>query len=375
MADRGQAELQELDRVRQTVLAALGGDGMERLQPALLQPAGELLARYGEELRGRACVVSDTHGGELFLLPDYTVPICRMHRERGGGAGQFLYAGPVFRLPELEDGQVPVEEQQAGLEIFEEEATLEADSEVLGRTLAAVRDVAGQLTLTLGDAGIGPAILDTLRVSERRRQRLMRRIGQPQRLQALLARFVRAGKEPDRREDLDSFADPAQGEALLESALGGARHPVHRPAWSRGSRNARLAELASEREEAPLSEESAARVEKLLSLRGAFAPTLDRLMEAAPESPALDAAIRRLEIRATQLAKDGVNTGRLTLDPGLGSGLGYYDGLVFEICVGGRPVAGGGRYDRLAKESDLDLCAVGAAVWIERLLGVSAGRA
>ncbi len=373
MADRGQAELQELDRVRQTVLAALGGDGMERLQPALLQPAGELLARYGEELRGRACVVSDAHGGELFLLPDYTVPICRMHRERGGGAGRFLYAGPVFRLPELEDGQVPVEEQQAGLEIFEEEATLDADSEVLGRTLGALRDVAGPLTLTLGDAGIGPAILDTLKVSARRRQRLMRRIGQPQRLQALLARFVRAGKQPDRRVDLDSFADAEQGKSVLESTLEARGIPFigrRRPAEVA----TRLAELAAEREEAPLTEESAARVEYLLSLRGAFSPTLDRLKEAAPESPALDAAIRRLEIRAAHLATDGVETGTLTLDPGLGSGLGYYDGLVFEVRVGGRPVAGGGRYDRLAKESGLDLCAVGAAVWIERLLGASGGR-
>ena len=373
MADRGQAELQELDRVRETVLAALGGDGMERLQPALLQPAGELLARYGEELRGRACVVTDAHGGELFLLPDYTVPICRMHRERGGGAGRFLYAGPVFRLPDLEDGQVPVEEQQAGLEIFEEEATLDADSEVLGRTLSAVRDVAGPLTLTLGDAGIGPAILDTLQVSVHRRQRLMRRIGQPQRLQALLARFVRAGKAPDRSEDLDSFADAEQGETILGRTLE-ARGILFIRRRRPEEVAMRLTELAAEREEAPLSEENAARVKYLLSLRGAFSPTLDRLKEAAPDSPALDAAICRLEIRAAQLATDGVNTGKLTLEPGLGSGLGYYDGLVFEIRAGGRPVAGGGRYDRLARESGLDLCAVGAAVWIERLLGASGGR-
>ena len=370
MADRGQAELQELDRVRRTVLEALGGSELERLQPALLQPAGELLARYGEELRGRACVVSDAHGGELFLLPDYTVPICRMHRERGGGAGRFVYAGPVFRLPDTANGSMPVEEQQVGLEVFERHGTPEADATVLCRTISAVREVAGQFVVTLGDAGTGPAILDSFSISERRRTRLLRRIGQPQRLHALLERFTRLGEGQGRRESLEPFAAPDGAEAALDAVL------VNRGIPFIGRRGqdevaARLAELAAEREEAPISAEMATRIEALLGLHGPFGPALETLRKAAGESQALSAAIGRLEDRSRLLAREGIETSGLELDLRLGSDLGYYDGLIFEIWIDGRRVAGGGRYDRLARESGLDLSAVGAAVWIERLPGVS----
>ena len=370
MADRGQAELQELDRVRRTVLEALGGSELERLQPALLQPAGELLARYGEELRGRACVVSDAHGGELFLLPDYTVPICRMHRERGGGAGRFVYAGPVFRLPDTANGSVPVEEQQVGLEVFEKTRTPEADAAVLCRTIAAVRSVAGQFVVTLGDAGIGSAILDSFAISERRRTRLLRRIGQPQRLRALLERFTRVGEGQGRGESLEPFAEPKAAAAALDGALANRRIPFigrRRPEEVA----ARLVELAAEREEAPLPAETAARVEALLGLRGPFRPSLETLREAAGESEALSAAIGRLEDRSRLLAREGIESSRLELDLQLGSDLGYYDGLIFEIWMDGRRVAGGGRYDRLARDSGLDLSAVGAAVWIERFAVVS----
>lgn len=370
MADRDKAELEELGRVRRAVLEALGGSEMELLQPALLQPAGELLARYGEELRGRACVVSDAHGGELFLLPDYTVPICRMHRERGGGVGRFLYAGPVFRLPESQDGSMPVEEQQAGLEVFEENATPEADADVLGRTIAAVRAAPGRRTVTLGDAGIGPAILDSFQISERRRTRLLRRLGQPQRFRALLQRFTRVDGDSGRQVDLRPFVDPDRAEAALEDTLAARGIPFigrRRPAEVA----TRLLELAEEREEEPLSEETAARIEALLGLRGRFGETLEELRAAAEGSPALDAAIRRLEARSSRLAQEGVDPGELALDLQLGGDVGYYDGLVFEIRIDGRRVAGGGRYDRLARDSGLDLCAVGAAVWIERLPGTS----
>ena len=318
MADRGPGELQELDRVRRTVLEALGGGGIRRLQPALLQPAGELLARYGEELRGRACVVSDAHGGELFLLPDYTVPICRMHRERGGGVGRFLYAGPVFRLPDSRGGRLPIEEQQAGLEVFEERATPEADAEVLCRTIAAVRAVAGNPAVTLGDSGIGPAILDSFDISEPRRIRLLRRIGQPQRFRALLERFTCAEAGSDRMVDLEPFADPEQAETALAEVLATRNIPFI------GRRSPeevalRLSELAAEREEAPLSEALAARIEALLGLRGSFRPTLDSLKESAGESPTLEAAIHRLEDRAARLAQEGVDVRELALDLRLGA--------------------------------------------------------
>ncbi len=372
MADRSQAELRDLERIQERVLGALGGAGAERLQPAVLQPAGELLERYGEELRGRACVVSDAHGGELFLLPDYTVPICRMRREKGGRPGRFVYAGPVFRLPGSGDGRMPVEERQAGLEVFEAAGSPESDSDVLSRAIEAVRSVGGRPSVTLGDAALGPAILGSFEISERRRSRLLRRLGHPERFRALLQRFVRAERGGERRESLEPFA-PAEGAAeALEGVLAARGIPQ---VGRRGSGEvaARLAELAAERDEPPLPAETAERIDSLLSLRGSLFPTLDTLADAARDSSVLSGAMARLESRARRLAEAGFGPGDLALDLRLGGDVGYYDGMVFEVRVEGRLVASGGRYDRLARDSGLSLAAVGAAVWVERLLGAGAG--
>ena len=368
MADRAQAELRQLEHIRREALETLGGGTADQLQPALLQPAGELLARYGEALRARACVVRDAHGGELFLLPDYTVPICRMHRERGGGAGRFVYAGPVFRLPSSGDGRVPVEEQQAGLEVFEVEATAAAEADVLCRTVAAVR-TAGNPEVILGDAGIVPAILDSFEISRPRRTRLLRRAGQPQRLQALLDRFVHAQAGDGRGQDLDPFVDPGQAGNALEETL--ARRGIPHVGRRRPEEvTERLVELAAEREEPPLSSETASRIGMLLGLRGPLRRTLETLASLTGETASLGEAVNRVEASAAWLVREGVDPDRLSLDLRMGNDVGYYDGLVFEVRIEGCSVAGGGRYDRLARESGLDLCAVGAAVWIERLLGV-----
>ena len=370
MSGRDQAALDALDGVRRGVLAALGGAGAVRVQPSLLQPAGELLAGYGEALRGRACVVADAHGGELYLLPDYTVPICRMRREAGGG-GRFLYAGPVFRLPAAGGGSLPVEEQQAGLEVFTTEASAEADADVLCRTLEAARLAGRKLEVTLGDAGIGPAILDAFEMSERRRARLRRRISQPQRLHALLRRFTRGGAGGGRRAGLEPFADAGRAEARLAETLARAGTPFigrRRPAEVA----ARLGELAAEHGEAPLAEATASRIASLLATHGPFRPALAGLGDAIAGAPAAEAAIGRLQERARRLSRV-VDMDELGFDIRLGGEVGYYDGMVFEIRIAGRRVAAGGRYDRLARDTGLDLAAVGAAVWIERLLGAGSG--
>jgi ATP phosphoribosyltransferase regulatory subunit len=49
----------------------------------------------------------------------------------------------------------------------------------------------------------------------------------------------------------------------------------------------------------------------------------------------------------------------------------YYSGFVFEISRPGasRPVAAGGRYDRLFERLGTPVPGIGAAIWVDRLEG------
>jgi len=371
MADRIAAELRKLDHVTAEALAVLG-DGAERYRPALLQPAGELLSLYGEELRSRACVVSDAYGGELFLLPDYTVPICRMHRERGGGAARIAYAGSVFRLPAAGDSRMPVEERQVGLEVFEAAATAAADADVLCRAAEVVRAAGIDAVVTLSDAAMGTAILESLEISARRRTRLSRRFRQPRRLRALLRRFAEESVESGRSVDLAACASAVPARAWLDAEL--ARRQVPHVGCRRLSEIAeRLADLAAEQDEAPIAASAVATLESALAVRGALYSSLDRLAALSIRSAEFAAAAERLSQLGSRLERAGFPPEGLAFDLAVGGAADYYDGMVFEIGSGCRSMAAGGRYGGLVRASGLELSAVGAAIWVERLIEPGGG--
>jgi ATP phosphoribosyltransferase regulatory subunit len=84
-------------------------------------------------------------------------------------------------------------------------------------------------------------------------------------------------------------------------------------------------------------------------------------------------ALDAFDQRTGFLAARGVSVERCTFAAGFVRDLGYYTGFVFEAIdpkrAGGRPIIGGGRYDRLARRlgAATDIPAVGAAIWIDRI--------
>ncbi len=373
MTSRAGSALEDRERLRGRVMETLAGDDCERVQPSLLQPADDILSHYGEEIRARACVLSDAHGGELFLVPDYTVPVCRMHLERGGGAGRYVYAGPVFRMPAPGQGEAPVEEEQAGIEVYGEAEGVQAEAMVMRRTMDALK-AAGALgvEVTVGDVGLGRAALETVAMPDQRRERLRRRIGQPARFHELMQRYIgiQAEQLPPEREDLlERFAgveDEEAGEmaaAVLEER--GIPHLGQRTLEDIG---ARLATLAAERYEPPLDVEDAARINEILSLRDSY-PRAVEWLKAREEasSPGVASVIETLERRAEAMDKAGVDLAGMLLDARFVGELGYYDGFVFSARASNLPVAGGGRYDGLPKALGGSGSAVGAAIWTGRL--------
>jgi len=91
--------------------------------------------------------------------------------------------------------------------------------------------------------------------------------------------------------------------------------------------------------------------------------------------PALEAFHKRL----AAIQKLGLNDVSLRYRAGFGRRLDYYTGFVFEIRAAGkpdaRPLAGGGRYDRLLNllGAKQDVPAIGFAIWLDRLAKSGSG--
>ncbi|PKP67595.1 MAG: ATP phosphoribosyltransferase regulatory subunit, partial [Alphaproteobacteria bacterium HGW-Alphaproteobacteria-5] len=207
------AILAEAARLRGIFEAA----GAVPVETPILQPAEVLLDLYGEDIRARAYVTSDTLRGEQMLRPDFTVPVVQMHMTDGAEPARYTYAGEVFRRQE-EDARRANEYIQVGFEIFARAAPEEADAEVFALFCDILRPLG--LRAATGDIGILMAAVAGLRTSAARKTALLRHIWRPRRFRALIDRYAGRTPVPEARASLLAAADPMAGAAPLMGLRG-----------------------------------------------------------------------------------------------------------------------------------------------------------
>lgn len=343
---------EKLAAIRAPFLAA----GAEAVDAPLLQPLGLLLDLAGEALRARLFVVQAEGGQETCLRPDFTVPVARLHLDRGAASGRYVYEGKVFRAaPDSPD--LPEEFLQIGLERFDagDAAPSAADAEIVAIAWRAV-EAGGRkdLSLWLGDVALFAAFIDGLDLNPSLAARLKRAAARPRLLQAELAR---AGEPAAEASDSGGLAgvlaalSPAEAGQMLEEvwALAGVE-----PVGGRGPAEIaqRLVRRAEAQRAPALTLDQAEALRRFLAIEAEPADALAAVAAlAGPKSKALKQALRVWTQRLSHLSEAGVPIAHARFATALGHAFDYYDGLTFEIRAQGlgadRPIAVGGRYDGL----------------------------
>lgn len=364
-----------LDQLRARLTAA----GYGFIEPPILHDADLFLDLAGEDLRRRLFLTGAADGIELCLRPDYTIPVALHHLTAGDPrrTGAYAYCGPVFRQRSGETGEFT----QAGVESIGRTDRSDADAEMLALALDAVSLYGvSEPTIRIGDSALFAAILEALPVPEIWRRRLRRAFGDRARIATVLdqlsgeraaprpyAGFLAAVNGADHSaarkvvDDLLSLAGirPVGGRSAAEIA----ERFVEQAALTAGSESDRRA---------------ASMLRRFLAVRGSpdeAALSLGAI--AASDAPALTPAIERFVARTDRLLDHGIGPQRLDFAADFGRRLDYYTGFVFELYADdpatSKPVAGGGRYDRLLSlivsrdGSGADIPAVGFALWLDRL--------
>jgi ATP phosphoribosyltransferase regulatory subunit len=335
MAPRA-AILAEAARLRGIFEAA----GAVPVETAVLQPAEVLLDLYGEDIRARAYVTSDTLRGEQMLRPDFTVPVVQMHMTDGAEPARYTYAGEVFRRQE-EDARRANEYIQVGFEIFAREAPEAADAEVFVLFCDILRPLG--LRAATGDIGILMAAVAGLRTTGARKTALLRHIWRPRRFRALIDRYAGRTPVPEARAALLAASDPMAGAAPLM----GLRGPDEIAA--------RIKALHEDAAAGPLSGTEVELLDALLAVRETCPNALENLRDIAVDLPAIVPAVDRLARRLDALAARGLDVTQLDFEASYGrTQMEYYDGFVFGFHAEQRPdlppVATGGRYDALTRQ-------------------------
>lgn len=364
--------LAPVDRLRDL----LEGAGYQTVEPPLLHDADLFLDLAGEDLRRRIFLTSTNDGVELCLRPDYTIPVALHHITGGDPArkGAYCYAGPVFRQRTGETGEF----HQAGVESIGRADIVDADADILALALKSVAlfDLDAP-TIRIGDSALFAALLEALPLPEVWRRRLGRAFGDNALLQSQLD--LLAGRTSRDRPEVPELADGDRVSVLASVeemlAAGGLTSAGGRTAAEIADRYLEQAELVAGTDE----DVAAVRVlDKFLAISGTPDKAALAMGELAAEDvPALAVAVERFAKRTHGLVGHGIDTDGLTFAADFGRRLDYYTGFVFELGDpargDGKPVAGGGRYDRLLSlirnrdGTGADIPAVGFSLWLDRL--------
>lgn len=350
--------------------------GYHRADVPVLQPADPFLELSGEDIRRRLFLTSDEEGVELCLRPEFTIPAALAYLKAGvvGRRVDQVFCGPVFRHRPGESGEFT----QVSLESMGRTDREAADADVLAETFGAVSEAVGaaRLAITIGDLGLFSGVLDALSLDAATSRRLALALGEGR-----LTSLIDPAKIAERKESprglarysgvLDALkgADPVEAKAFVKDLLSMAG------ITATGGRSAediagRFLERARE-DAQTLGNEQGDILRQFLAIEGEPDDVTTRLraLGKAANLP-LDAELDRFEHRVGFIEARGLPLGAVKAAAGFARNMDYYSGFVFDIRLAerpDRPLAAGGRYDRLFERLGREVPAIGAAIWVDRL--------
>jgi histidyl-tRNA synthetase len=364
-------------RARATIEALLANHGYDPIDLPAIERRELYLRKLGEELVGK--VYEFSFGGrELALRPEWTASVLRAyvtHLQDQPLPLRLRYCGPVFRY-ERPQRLTYRQFTQLGVELVGGPAP-RADAEAIALACQGL-DAVGitDYRVVIGHVGLARTLLGGLGLPDRTLGALMWNV---ERLRTHGAAAVRERLAADQSAppaglELPPGLDNEQAAAWLLRVLEAMQIDLSTGTRTPEAVVQRLLRQTGRADEAPQIDRALELLEQLSRIRGApegALTQLDALFRSAGHAPKPGAELRAvLEL----LAAHGVPAERIALDCGLGRGLQYYTGLIFEIYdAADIQLCGGGRYDDLVQAlgGRQPVPAVGFAYGLERVGAVA----
>ncbi|MEE2700740.1 MAG: ATP phosphoribosyltransferase regulatory subunit [Chloroflexota bacterium] len=343
--------------VGETLQRFLARYGYREVEVPILEETELLLRKSGGELASKMYTFTDPGGHRVSLRPEFTSSIVRSYLEatpRDGHPVRLAYMGPVFRY-ELEGSAGQRQFTQVGAEIIGSDSAW-ADAELLAMAGRGISELGlRDWTLVVGDLGFIGLLLESMNLSDRGRMFILEsltELGQREDgIEKVKARAVGLGLITEGVNDrMPQTELPNEaGIAILERSLQpsstsaiGVRTPQE--IRERFSRKQLLSQNSGQLENAI---ELVARIAQIHGKPEEALALVRNLIDSKPALESLD----KLEMTLKALAQYGLDT-ECVLDFGLGRGIAYYTGIVFEIThpsLSDVSLGGGGRYDGLVQ--------------------------
>jgi histidyl-tRNA synthetase len=373
MRDVPPAQQRVLADLQAQLQAELSRWGYEFVDLPLLEHRELYLKKAGEELVGKLYDFTH-HGRGLALRPEWTASVLRSYLNALQSEPlplRLAYSGPVFRYERPQ--RVTFRQfTQVGVELLGGSAP-QADAEVIALACRGLERVGvGQYRLMIGHIGVIRALLSGLGLADRTANLLLWNMERLREGNTEAIRKQLADAHGEELFDLGPLADlpDEQLEALLLTMLRAVGQRLDNSTRPPEAIVARLVRKLRRDDPQPRVERALSLMTQLAAARGTpevALPQLEVLFAAEGIDPAPIAELRAI---LDLLLAQSIPAERITVNAGLGRGLHYYTGLIFEIAApDGLQLCGGGRYDDLvtALGGRTAVPAIGFAYGLERV--------
>lgn len=364
--------------VQAALEAEIGRWGYLKLDLPILERRELYLKKSGEELVGKLYDFVH-HGRNLALRPEWTASVLRAYLNELQAEPlplRLSYSGPVFRY-ERPQRATYRQFTQVGVELIGGPAP-QSDAEMITLACRGLNRVGvHDYTLTIGHIGVIRALLNGLGLADRTANLLLWNMERLREGRVDLIRRQLADVHGDELFDLGPLQDlpDDQLEGLLLTMLRAVGVRLDHSTRPPEAIVARLVRKLRRDDPQPRIERALHLMERLASTRAApdaALTQLDTLFAAEGIDPVPIGELRAILdlLNAQERAPDQV-----IVDAGLGRGLHYYTGLIFEITApDGLQLCGGGRYDDLIASlgGRTSVPAIGFAYGLERVATVAA---
>ncbi|MBC8751482.1 MULTISPECIES: ATP phosphoribosyltransferase regulatory subunit [Paraburkholderia] len=358
--------------IAQTIAQAFASRGANLIEVATVQPADPFLDVMGEQQRSALFLTESEDQEMLCLRPEFTVPVCLEYIRSGApNPRRYVYIDKSFcKEPSSRNGLL-----QAGLVDFGDSDVPTADARSISDAYALVQLMLSgrELVTVIGDQGLFEAVLAALELPRRWQKRLIRASG----LRLRSGANCTTVGHPLRSNHLDfvvrDFLARADWTAMTAYVANVMRQGGLSPAAGRTPQEiaARLIET-TELANAQVPQSTFDVVNSFLAIRAPLYQAVDEIAGLAKSAGltlgiAFDNFVRRSEV----LARESGPPDQLTYDASFRRHLDHYTGLLFDIRAPGvdRPLASGGRYDRLPKllGADRPIPAIGLSAFVDQV--------
>jgi len=370
--DRINQEVAIAQALQSTLQRHLASYGYRMADLPLLERTDLYLRKLGSEVAARMFGLTDQRGDRLSLRPEFTGSVIRAYLGHAGAPLpiRWQYCGPVFRDRDAANGDLR-QFTQLGCELIGATGP-RADAELIAAAACGLQAVGViRPRIVIGHAGLAPALLAELGISERARLYIAAHLD--------LVREGPAGVEALRSELLDLSRPPAELGIDLDAGRAAATSLIQ---WflaegtKRSTGRRTSDDIVRRFRDKVLGADTPVQLERAISLVRQLTAVVAAPAEALRQGEAVAAAfglaaqpLAELRQVVELLAAHDLEGVHLQVDLGLHRPLGYYTGVVFELYGNdGAALGGGGRYDGLVRAlGGGDVAALGFAYEVERL--------